>query len=567
MSKQVPAVIYAALSKKEQREEEEKDRERGESISSQIEEIAKRLEQVGGRVLVGEFTDDGYSGSKRSRGPDLERAISAAVDAAERDGHAELWAVASSRFGRGSGRLGEARAIGKLFYELREKGVALRTVHDDEFVTNEMLIGFASRQSSKYAEDLSASVKRSKHRDAKAGKRLGGPWPLGYSKDGAPAVARATVERIFALAEEGVPDSALARTINAEGLRTRRGRPFDRRAVQAIVTNPTYAALVIHEGVENEGHWQPLVDRETWRRIQRQRAKRDLGVGQHVKGRPARRHLLASLARCGECGSPMFAITSSYRRKDGGKARQYACRSYRNSDGTCDAKPVDAEAVDRAVLEALPRLLPDFDTWIAQIEDRHAAERRRLEEQRDRALRDRDNLAEKVRKAEDRFLDADDEDQERMRDALDRRRDELQRAEVRAQASSDASASLPEEVGHDRLLDFAISLREVIAARVESGGSVEQINRQLIELFNSFTICHELPDGILHEEVEAALTSGRLYVFPNLRVEVFWRLVAEYEEAQRKTGDQPRQEAEPVPPLEWIEALAFADDKSANPQP
>ena len=250
----------------------------------------------------------------------------------------------------------------------------------------------------------------------------------------------------------------------------------------------------------------------------------------------------------------MFCHTSSYVRKDGSRARQYRCRSYwQHRRGTCDAKPVDAEAVDAAVLEQLPRLLLDFESWIEQIEDRYAAERQRLVDQVEKAQAERDDLTERWRKSEDRFLDADEKDQELMRNAVERRRDELQQAEVRAQATADALASVPEDVPHDRLLDFATSLREAIAGKVDTSGSVEQINRAPIELFRSFTICRELPDDLLREEVESALTPGSLCVFPNLREEAFMRLVAEY--------DADAEPDEPVAPLAWIEYHGLADGK------
>src|SRR5215211_4060545 len=123
---------------------------------------------------------------------------------------------------------------------------------------------------------------------------------------------------------------------------------------------------------------------------------------------------------------------------------------------------------------------------------------------------------------------------------------------VRAQATEDALASVPEDVSHDRLLDFATTLRGVITGKLDGDRSVEGLNRTLSELFSAFTIFRELPERITREEVEDALKPGTVYVFPNLRREVAWRLVAEYDE------DEP----EPAPPLEWIEALA----KSANTQ-
>src|SRR5438045_4147080 len=108
----VAAIVYGALSKASEDEA---------SIESQIAAVRARLGQLypEGCEIIGPFADDGYSGSKRNRGPELEQAISTAIRAADEFEEVELWAVVSSRFARGSGRRNEARAIGSLFYDLR----------------------------------------------------------------------------------------------------------------------------------------------------------------------------------------------------------------------------------------------------------------------------------------------------------------------------------------------------------------------------------------------------------------------------------------------------------------
>jgi hypothetical protein len=161
---------------------------------------------------------------------------------------------------------------------------------------------------------------------------------------------------------------------------------------------------------------------------------------------------------------------------------------------------------------------------------------------------------------EDNYLRLGGEEQEQLRGALARARAEFERAEVRATATEDALLSVPTEAPHDRLLDFASTLRAVIAGRLDGDRSIGELNRALEELFASFTIFRELPKetgriqvdgsdvGWFSEEIEDALRpDGSLYVFPNLRREVFMRLLAEY----GPDGVEP-----PAPPMEWIEALA-----------
>ena len=52
------------------------------------------------------------------------------------------------------------------------------------------------------------------------------------------------IRHLFKLAAHGLPDSVIARHLNAEGYRTRSGRPWDRRAVQNHVTNAWHAGRV-----------------------------------------------------------------------------------------------------------------------------------------------------------------------------------------------------------------------------------------------------------------------------------------------------------------------------------
>ena len=97
-------VIYAA------RSEDEKPGK--DSTGSQTEHCRERIAQLGKRTVIGEYVDHA-SGFKSDRGLGLAEAIEAAVAASP----CELWVIHSSRLGRGTGKKGEARAIGKLLYD------------------------------------------------------------------------------------------------------------------------------------------------------------------------------------------------------------------------------------------------------------------------------------------------------------------------------------------------------------------------------------------------------------------------------------------------------------------
>ncbi|MFP5361388.1 MAG: recombinase family protein [Thermoleophilia bacterium] len=512
-------VIYAALSKKKRKTGD--DRHDEESIDSQIAKVRGRLDVIYGEDgydLLGAFTDTGHSGSKKNRGPDLEAAISAVTHAADQGRKVvELWANTSARFARGTGKKNEARSLLEVYTQLRRTGVAIRTVADDEFVTNPILISFAAEQAAKYTKDLSESLLRAKERQLARGDHLGGPICDGYAivsehnEDGKvigrtfrPDPDRASLVRsIFDLAVQGVPDTAIMRKLNSQGLRTRHGRPFTRRAIQNTITNPFYAGRIAYKrGTPDEqivqGHHPPLVDPARFDRIQKMRAARDhAGPDQKVIGRPAQNHALARLAVCGRCGERLHARTSTYRRKDGSRARFYACAGYAECNGTCDAKPINAEIVDAAVMdedEGLPNLLLDYDAWRQQIEDGYAADRRRLAEEVARGQRDHDAQAHKTaaveRKWGEYIASGDNHKADLVLPMVERERQACVESERRLQAARDALASVPPKAPSDAMLDFQNTFRGWVNKRVDMAAPIAEINQALRELFSAFQI-HE----------------------------------------------------------------------------
>lgn len=107
--------------------------------------------------------------------------------------------------------------------------------------------------------------------------------------------------------------------------RPARSREINRDAwlditVRRIATSPAYAALRVHQGrVIGDATWPPIVTRE----------QHDQAVA--VITDPARRtrtgdstarHLLAGIARCGECGTPLGHLTNRSR------YHSYTCRQY-----------------------------------------------------------------------------------------------------------------------------------------------------------------------------------------------------------------------------------------------
>jgi DNA invertase Pin-like site-specific DNA recombinase len=488
MSEQVQVVIYGCLSDRAEDEQ---------SIPSQVAKVRERLAQVypDGYEIVGVFTDDGVSGSKRNRGPGLQAAIDAATHAADEPGRAELWANTSARFARGKGKKETARSLLQLYSDMERAGVALRSVHDDDMLREE-LVGIASRMAAKYSEDLSESVKRAKRRQAVRGEHLGGPLPDGYVRadEGETVIDRdrePVVREVLGMGLDGVPDAQIARSLNVKGIPTRQGNPWTRRAVQDLLTRPFYAGLIEYEGEFFEGRHEAYIEPADWQRMVAARGERDHGKGKHTGGRPARLHALQGLAICGSCGRRMNSYTSSHERVDETRRRAYRCPSYTESNGSCPGAYVaEAGAVDAALLADLDRLLPDFEKWIAQVTKRRAGERERLMEIRDRCQADHDAQAVKTAKVEAKwseYLVEDEAKADLVLPMVERERQALADSEKRLRAAQDALDTTPVETPTDAFLDFANALQGALTG-IDTSGSMAQVNTELARVFEAFVI-------------------------------------------------------------------------------
>jgi hypothetical protein len=580
-TRRLPRVLlYGSLSK------ESKDREHV-SIESQIANERERIEREhpdGFELLTDGarefFADDGYSGSKRDRGPALERAIRAAVEAASDGSGApvELWVNTPARLARGSGKKDEARSVLELFVHMQRQGVTLRSVNDDDLVRREELVGFASRMAAKYAEDLSESVKRARLRDFEKGEFTGGAPRDGYKivrthDDQGRVIGREIVidegpradlwRSIFALDKEGISAGKIARRLNVEGERTKSGRYFDRRAITDGLDCEFYAGRLVRNvrspddvTVVKGKHPALIPPAEFDAQRRKRRALREAEAPavkprrQKGAGRPAQNHALAGLAHCGRCGETMSAVTSNYVRKDGTRRRIYQCRSGISGAGNCGAPCVSAELIDAEIIEELDKLLIDFDGWRERIEASQSDERERLTAELARAERDH---AEQVRRHDAvsgkwaDYIAAGDETKAALVLAqVEREADTLAQAERRLTATRDALDSIPEQADRDALLDFGNALKEAVRGRLDAAkGSMAAVNAALLELFESFELGETEWAGFVNGE--PAFTSGRraVMVQPILRESVALALADEW--PKLIPTDDPD-----APPLRWL---------------
>jgi site-specific DNA recombinase len=125
------------------------------------------------------------------------------------------------------------------------------------------------------------------------------------------------VERIFESFLELRNLRAVARSLNDDGIKTRRGRPWHPSTIQTILRNPRYAGRAVYRGevTGQRGAWLPIVGDEDY-----EAAQAILDSPDRVSnsaGTTARKHLGSGLYLCAVCDEPVSAWS-------GGR---YRCRS------------------------------------------------------------------------------------------------------------------------------------------------------------------------------------------------------------------------------------------------
>lgn len=206
---------------------------------------------------------------------------------------------------------------------------------------------------------------------ARNGQHTGGKPALGFRVEKGRLVIdekeAAIVRRIFAEYDSGKSYREIIAGLNADGLKTKTGKPFGSNSLHDLLHNEKYIGTMVYgqspyrdDGTRNthskdgtdviriENAIPAIIDRATFDRVQQRMAKNKRQQG----GRPPknREYPLKSKVFCGECKSAM-SISISQR-----KYAYYRCTGKKRLHN-CDAAPISADYLEQRVAQAVRAIL------------------------------------------------------------------------------------------------------------------------------------------------------------------------------------------------------------------
>ena len=326
------AVAYARYSSASQRDV---------SIEQQLRDIRAYAEREG-YTLIYEYADHAKSGFKNVERREEFQAMLRAASTGSFD-TVIAWKV--DRFGRNR----RESAIYK--GQLADLGVSVRYAMEPipDGAAGVLTEGMLEAIAEWYSRNLSENTKRGQHDNA-IKCLTNGHTAYGYEKgpDNHFAICEteaAVVRRIYTYYSEGYSVESLVKLMNNEGIRTKKGMPFQRSTILSILKNDVYIGVYHYAGVRVTGGVPAIIRKELWDACQEQRRK----TTKHSE-RVSERYMLSGKCVCGYCNSKMYGSYGTS--KAGKKMFYYSCRGRR--ERRCDVKSyIRRDYVEKLILDYL----------------------------------------------------------------------------------------------------------------------------------------------------------------------------------------------------------------------
>ena len=338
------------------------------SISAQLKALRDYAERNGHKV-VKEYIDEAESGRSIDR-PGFKQMIAMARQKPPLFTAILVWKL--SRFARNR----EDSIIYKSL--LRKHGIQVVSINEplEDTPSGRLLEGIIEVIDEFYSANLSQDVTRGMRETASRGFYPGGPPPYGYRRvkvqDGSvqrvklepDPMTAPIVERIFKECLSGTGLLEITKGLNHDGLKTRKNYEWSKTTVHKVLKNEAYTGVLLwgqessngNNGnrlphIRVEGAWTPIVDRETYERVQVKLGERAPKIT-HPRVVHSE-YILSGLLKCKNCNAAMVghAVKS-------GKFFYYMCgNARRRGRRRCTTPLLPKERIENFVIDRLKRFI------------------------------------------------------------------------------------------------------------------------------------------------------------------------------------------------------------------
>ena len=309
------------------------------SIEQQLADI-RAFAKREGYTIVHEYADHARSGFKNTS---ARTAFQSMISAAADGSYDTIIAWKVDRFGRNR----EDSAIYK--GKLRRFGVRVLYAMEPipEGSAGVLLEGMLEATAEWYSRQLSENVTRGMNDNALKclynGTRI-----IGYVRgsDGRYAIepeGAAVVRNIFDLYSSGYSAARICRQLNAQGLRTSRGKTWQPESLMRVISNERYTGVYIWGDIRVPGGMPAIIEKSVFEEAQRMKRK----TGRHIE-QGSVDYLLTGKAFCGLCGAAL--VGDSGTSQSSSRHHYYTCQARKARKG-CPKRSHQQEYLESAVVD------------------------------------------------------------------------------------------------------------------------------------------------------------------------------------------------------------------------
>ncbi|WP_317367216.1 recombinase family protein [uncultured Tyzzerella sp.] len=239
---------------------------------------------------------------------------------------------------------------------------------DDSQLIADALFGAMNEM---YSRKLSKVVKRGMTEKALKGEYISCA-PYGYFKPkNKPLVIvekeANIVKEIFRLFLNGKSTYAIAKILNENNIKTKKGNSIDTRFVKKILTNPTYKGYYRFETekkvILNKSTHTPIIDEDTFDKVQILFNNNNKRLNSKNKPLEYNKHWLTGMIKCVHCNSTFVYAKYYNNRQDRFRCGGYTC-------GKCDSSfSIGIYNIEDIVIEKIKEIYPNKKYKIKNISD------------------------------------------------------------------------------------------------------------------------------------------------------------------------------------------------------